>query len=149
MTDWDKVPKEFLVGWLETLMDSLKNNLDEEKRQEIFKDTGSFCARAHATALFKEIKMESNDINELIEILNEKLKGTKWELIDKNKIKIIYEKCYCPIINAGIHNSEVQCDCSVGWLVENLGILFNKEVRVELLESVVRGGNQCTFIANV
>ena len=148
MTDWDKVPKEFLAGWLNTLLESIQQNLDEETRQKIFNETGSYCANAHIASLFKEIKTESNDPKRLVEILNEKLKGTKWELVDDNKLKVIYERCYCPLIGTKVVKSEVQCDCSVGWLKENLEILFNKEVQVELQGSVVRGANQCTFLVN-
>ncbi|MFW9923884.1 MAG: DUF6144 family protein [Candidatus Thorarchaeota archaeon] len=149
MVDWEKLPKEFLAGWLQTLMDSMNENLDEESRQKVLSKTGGYCARAHATDLFKKIKLQSNDINELISILNKELKGTKWSLDNGNKLTVIYEKCYCPFINTKLHHSEVQCDCSVGWLKENLEILFNKEINVELKESVVRGGTQCTFNAEI
>lgn len=149
MNDLEKIPKKFLSGWLKALLESMEKNLDEEKRKEIFNATGSFCAQAHAAALFREIKTETNDLNELIDILNEKLKGTRWKLTDDKKLEIVYEQCYCPFINAKLHSSPIQCDCSTGWLKENLEILFNKDINVELQESVLKGANQCTFIAEI
>ena len=145
MTDLEEIPKKFLAGWLETLLESINKNLDEEQRKIILQETGDYCAQANASALFHQIKTQSNDIKELIKILNDRLKGTKWELTDKNKLKVVYEKCYCPIINSGMHNSSVQCDCSIGWLKKNLEILFNKDVDVELKESILRGKKQCVF----
>ena len=146
MTNWEKVPKEFLIEWLNTLLKSIDNNLDTETKRKIFYETGSFCANAHAALLFKTIKTESNDLKHLVGILNEKLKGTHWEIISPNKLKVIYHRCYCPLIGTGIIKSEVQCDCSIGWLKINLEILLNKDVNVELESSVVRGSNQCSFL---
>ncbi|MGC9779344.1 MAG: hypothetical protein HZR80_08905 [Candidatus Heimdallarchaeota archaeon] len=145
MTDLEGFTKGFLSEWLKTLMESLDKNVDEETRLKIFKETGTFCAKAHATDLFKEIKTKSNDINVLIKILNEKISGTTWELQNGGKLKVTYDRCFCPIISHKLHKSEVQCDCSVGWLKTNLEILFNKEVEVVLKDSVLRGGKQCDF----
>lgn len=94
----------------------------------------------------KEIKLKTNDPKELMTMLNEKLKGTTWEIIDEGKLKVIYDRCFCPIVGFGLHKSEVQCDCSIGWLKKNLEILFNKDVAVELAESVLRGGSKCEFL---
>ncbi|NHJ87520.1 MAG: hypothetical protein FK734_18815 [Asgard group archaeon] len=148
MVKWDNLPKEFFAEWFETLMKSIEKNVDPKTRLKIFNETGTFCAKAHVTALFKEIKTQSNDISELIAILNEKLKGTTWELLDGKKIKVTYERCFCPLVNAELHNQEVQCDCSIGWLKKNLEILFNKEVEIELKESVLRGSNHCEFLVD-
>ena len=146
MTDLEDFSKGFLAEWLKTLLDSMDKNLDEETRLKIFKETGTFCAKAHATELFKEIKTKTNDVNELMTMLNEKLKGTTWEVVDDGKLKVTYERCFCPIVGYGLHKSEVQCDCSIGWLKKNLEILFNKDVAVELAESVLRGGSKCEFL---
>ena len=146
MTDLEDFSKGFLAEWLKTLLDSMDKNLDEETRLKIFKETGTFCAKAHATELFKEIKTKTNDVKQLMSMLNEKLKGTTWEVVDDGKLKVTYERCFCPIVGYGLHKSEVQCDCSIGWLKKNLEILFNKDVAVELAESVLRGGSKCEFL---
>ena len=146
MTDLEDFSKGFLADWLKTLLDSMDKNLDEETRLKIFKETGTFCAKAHATELFKEIKTKTNDVKQLMSMLNEKLKGTTWEVVDDGKLKVTYERCFCPIVGYGLHKSEVQCDCSIGWLKKNLEILFNKDVAVELAESVLRGGSKCEFL---
>lgn len=146
MTDLEDFSKGFLAGWLKTLMESIDKNLDEETRLKIFKETGTFCAKAHATELFKEIRLKTNDPKELMIMLNEKIKGTTWEIIEEGKLKVIYNQCFCPIVGIGLHNSAVQCDCSIGWLKKNLEILFNKDVAVELAESVLRGGSKCEFL---
>lgn len=148
MVNWDKLPKEFLAGWVKTLMESIEKNVDEETRQKIFAETGSFCAKAHAESMFKDMKLKTNDIKVLVEILNKNLPGTKWELIGHNQLKIIYEQCFCPLINSELHKNTVQCDCSEGWLHNNLEILFNKDVKIEQQTTVLKGGKQCEFIAS-
>lgn len=59
MTELEDFSKGFLAGWLKTLMESIDKNLDEETRLKIFKETGTFCAKAHATELFKRDKAEN------------------------------------------------------------------------------------------
>ncbi|MFZ0033553.1 MAG: hypothetical protein WAK60_01015 [Sedimentisphaerales bacterium] len=37
------------------------------------------------------------------------------------------------------------CDCSLGWQTEMYETIFSKPVKVELVESVLRGGKRCVF----
>ena len=129
-------------------MKSLEKHLDEETRIKVLNETGKFCARAHATELFKQIKTETKDFDEFIMKLNEKLQGTTWEILDDKSVKITYSKCFCPIIDVGLHKLPVQCDCSAGWIKHNLETVLEKSVTVITNKTVLRGAKECEFIAN-
>jgi len=108
---------------------------------------GRFCAKQHSTDLFKKLKEETNNLNELFAKLNEDIKETKWKIIDDHTATIEYEKCFCPIHALGIVDSAIQCNCSTGWIKENLELYLEKLVEVTLEHSVLQGYPSCKFVA--
>ena len=147
MTDWEKFSKGFLAEYLETLMKSLEKHLDEETRRKVLNETGKYCARAHANEMFKQINARTKDFNEFIVELNKKVQGTNWEILDDHSVKITYSKCFCPIVDVGLHKLPVQCDCSAGWIKHNLETVLEKPVKVTINKTVLRGASECEFIA--
>jgi len=53
--------------------------------------------------------------------------------------------CFCPLISRFHRTPEVACNCSLGWQQHTWETLLQKKVRVELKESVLRGGKRCVF----
>lgn len=52
-------------------------------------------------------------------------------------------ECFCPLVGADTPN--VVCNCSLGWQQHTWETFFQKKVKVELKESVLRGGKRCVF----
>ena len=149
MSDWEKFSRGFLTEWLKTLLTSMEKHLDEETRLKIFRETGGFCARAHATELFKKLKETTDNFDKFLVAVNKELKGTSWKKINDKTLKVIYNQCYCPIVASGIHKLPIQCDCSVGWIKENLEMVLEKPIEVTLMESILRGGSKCEFKVDI
>ncbi|MHA1210887.1 MAG: DUF6144 family protein [Candidatus Heimdallarchaeota archaeon] len=145
MSDWEKFSRGFLTEWLKTLLTSMEKHLDEETRLKIFRETGGFCARVHTTEIFKKLKETTNDLEEFLVAINKEFTGASWEKIDDKTLKVIYKQCFCPFICKGVHKLPVQCDCSVGWIKENLEMVFEKPIKVTLVDSILRGGFECEF----
>ncbi|HUJ42676.1 MAG TPA: hypothetical protein VLW52_03605 [Opitutaceae bacterium] len=57
--------------------------------------------------------------------------------------------CFCPLISRFHHAPPVACQCSLGWQQHTWETLLQKSVRVELKESVLRGGKRCVFVIHV
>jgi hypothetical protein len=53
--------------------------------------------------------------------------------------------CFCPLNSRVHHTPEVVCNCSLGWQKHTWETLLQKKVKVELKESVLRGGKRCVF----
>jgi len=54
--------------------------------------------------------------------------------------------CLCPLVEKGPDGlSGTFCECSVGYVTQMFSDLTGKPVRVELLESLKRGGKGCRF----
>ncbi|MFX0090611.1 MAG: cellulose biosynthesis protein BcsD [Candidatus Hodarchaeota archaeon] len=148
MTDIDlNRLQNFMSDWLEALMDTLDTEIDEETRKTILESCGRACARNHATELFQTIKNSSKDLNEVLDKLNQQLKGTTWQRINDNTIAVEYERCFCPLVGAKLVTSSTRCYCSVGWIKENLELVLEKSVNVESEKAVGRGDPICRFQA--
>ena len=91
MTDWENFSKHFLAEYLETLLKSLEKHLDKETRQKVLNETGKYCARAHATEMFKQLKAETKDFNEFIVELNNLIRHGELGLqnFQDNRVRII------------------------------------------------------------
>jgi hypothetical protein len=53
--------------------------------------------------------------------------------------------CFCPLISRLHQKSAVACNCSLGWQKHTWETLLQKQVQVELKESVLRGDKRCVF----
>jgi hypothetical protein len=53
--------------------------------------------------------------------------------------------CFCPLISRLHQKSAVACNCSLGWQKHTWETLLQKQVSVELKESVLRGDKRCVF----
>ena len=61
-----------------------------------------------------------------------------------NKITLVYEKCFCPLV-AGVEGTlpGEYCLCTVGWTKAVYGAVAGKEVKVDLKSSIKRGDPKC------
>jgi hypothetical protein len=53
--------------------------------------------------------------------------------------------CFCPLNSLRQNTPPVVCNCSLGWQQHTWETFLQKKVRVELKESVLRGGKRCVF----
>jgi hypothetical protein len=53
--------------------------------------------------------------------------------------------CYCPLISRVQNTPPVVCNCSLGWQKHTWETFLQRPVRVELKETVLRGGKRCIF----
>ena len=145
MTDWENFSKGFLKDWIETLLESLEKNLDDDTRKKVMQHCGRFCARCHALEMFQDLKGKTENLDEFLEKLNSTVQGVNWTKVDDSTVTVEYEKCFCPLHQAGLVDSSTQCNCSTGWLKENMEDYFEKEVEVTLEQSVLQGYPTCKF----
>ncbi|HUT80228.1 MAG TPA: hypothetical protein VMZ29_03420 [Candidatus Bathyarchaeia archaeon] len=52
------------------------------------------------------------------------------------------------MVGFGLYRTPVQCNCSVGWIKENLEEVLEKPVTVKLEDSVLKGGAKSIFTVN-
>ena len=134
---------DFMHKRFARLIEILDVNLQEEKKNKILMELGSACAKENENYL---IQYENNlggfldDIQKRwIERVEYKENGTVIKLTGKKT-----EKCGCPFVKAELTPVEF-CNCSKGWQREAFETIIKKPVEVKIVESVLRGGERCSF----
>jgi len=143
---------EFAQTWAKRMMDNLDAELDEPTRVRLMHANGRSCFRGA-----KQQPVEGG-LDAFIDLVK------KWEDANPAPIRregdIVYFDyvrnpaglrvsdgwCLCPLVEKGPDGlSGTFCECSVGYVTEMFSGIVGKPVRVELLESLKRGGKGCRF----
>jgi hypothetical protein len=146
--EWDDNTKHFLKEWFSGLMASIES-LDEEIKPKVLEMTGRACARAHAVDLFKKTWEKAKNIDDFIPAINKAMRLEIYRKIDDKTLSASYSKCYCPLVNIGLVNSPILCNCSPNWLLENFETILDKQVTVTTKNTVLRGADSCNFIISI
>ena len=122
---------------------------DKEKRFSVMETMGNACFNRFFVKIAGDIKKKSNGIAEIIQNLN-KASGAEHFKLEDNKIYATFNQCLCQI---GVKETEepiskTYCSCSLGWMKSLFKTLLDKPFKVELLDSIVIGGNICHFVIN-
>jgi len=139
--------QEFAQAWVKRLMDNLDSRLDEATRVELMESCGRACFRtSHGEA--GAAKPQPGDFHKLLAQLKE-YAGEDGVRREGNTICFSYGtsgKCFCPLVADGPPRlSDTYCNCSLGYVKEMFERAVGKPVKVELTESLKRGGKACRF----
>jgi hypothetical protein len=146
--EWDANTKHFLKEWFSGLMVSIEN-LDKEIRPKVLEMTGRACAQAHAVDLFRKTWETAKSIDDFIPAINKAMGIEIYKKIDDKTISAVYSKCYCPLVNIGLVNSPILCNCSPNWILENFEAILDKPITVTTKNTVLRGADSCNFIISM
>jgi len=134
---------QFMQAIMPKLIDILNNELGKDKTKNILSKLGKDCSNFYAS-LFSKYK---NDLNGYLEMLKQ-VWGTNYKHDNNNKkIHLIgkkTEKCACPFVNKSKMSKDF-CNCSLGWQKNTFAFIIGKPVKATITESVLRGGNRCSF----
>ena len=129
--------------WIKELLKNLDKNLDETKRIEIMEACGEKCPFTHLTdERLLDIKKESKDEVEFIKQLSQ-----KWRVkIEDNNIYVVFDKCYCPLINEDINEaSKTLCYCTQGNIKKKFRLGLGRDVKVFMEKTILAGDSECRF----
>jgi hypothetical protein len=146
---------EFAEKWVTRFFDVLDANLDEETRKKIMMANGRVCFLEWIKETGKQIKPVT--LEQFATWVKSNIKDDTYR-VDGNTIYMQYTwaaetgqpsqegACLCPFIEskpAGL--SPTYCLCSVGYVKVMHEMRFGRPVEVELLDSVLKGGQRCQF----
>jgi predicted hydrocarbon binding protein len=134
--------QKFQEGWVVSFLKNMDSQFDDATRIHLMESCGRDCARRGATRMAEACK---GDVDRLVAKLAEML-GQGNARRENNAIRLVYEKCYCPMVAKGpARLSDTYCNCSRGWVMEMFEIASGKPVKVACLSSIKRGGEKCEF----
>jgi len=144
---WDDEFKNFLKLWFTGLMNSIEK-LENDSWPNILEMTGRACAHVHDGNSFKVAWEKTKDIDDFIIEMNNSDSEKVFKKIDSNTLSITYTRCTCPLVQAGLTNSPILCNCSPNWIIENFEPLIEKTVDVTTVQTILRGSTDCRFIVS-
>ncbi len=141
---------EFAHVWVKRFFDVLDREVDEPTRTRLMTVNGREChrhslkgrtpQRMTADELVAKISAGGGDIRREGDVVyfnySQNPKG----------LKVSDGYCLCPLVEDGPEGlSGTYCQCSVGYVADIFEGILGQPVRVELLESLKRGGKGCRF----
>jgi len=124
---------------------------DEIKRTSVMETMGTYCFQTFFFKNAKQVKEKSTGIEEIIKNLNESIGGGEHFKLEGNKILSQLNQCYCQI---GVKETKepipiTYCQCSKGWMKALFSTLLEKEIKVDLIQSILSGSESCKFIVHL
>ena len=142
----DDGQKKLMQEWISTLMDSLRENTDDDLLRTIMKR----CARSH----YDQLKMEEmlqpyvGNTQKFIRFLEE---NWNWKVnFDEESNMVLADEnknfCVCPMVN---HHQEVNtgvlCYCSEGFAELMFSKVAGHQVEARVVSSILRGNDRCKY----
>jgi len=138
--------KQFVENWLADLLESIETNLDRTTQEKLIAHCGVACFKRHQ---FKtDIALTSGgSLEKLIE--NYKKNFEIWKEGDQVHIRYgeVSNQCYCPAANyRPAKPNDIHCECTRNTHKAIFDTALGKSFRVEVAESLRRGGKTCHFV---
>jgi predicted hydrocarbon binding protein len=107
---------------------------------------GVGCLGSSVIQKAKQLHKESSDISDFLMRMNEHHIGGSHLTYENGVVQVVYKKCYCGTVS---HTDEpislTYCNCSKGWVKELFQRIYGRSVRVEIVDTIMHGADQCTF----
>jgi len=138
--------KQFVENWLSDLLESMDKILGRETQERIVGNCGVACFNRYQFK--KDIAINSSgDLDKLIE--SYKMNFEVWKEEDTIHIRYgeVSNNCYCPAANYRLPKpNDIHCECTRSTHKIIFETALGKPFRVEIAESLRRGGKTCHFI---
>jgi hypothetical protein len=136
----------FVNNWLADLFDTIEAELDRPTQLKLIEGCGRGCFRRHK---FKTdiAAAGAGDVDKLVEAYRKNFGISR----DGDLIHIQYGGgCYCPAArNRPARPNDLHCECTRATHEAIFETALGRHVRVELVETVRRGGQRCHLIAHL
>jgi hypothetical protein len=141
--------KEFVKNWLTDLFEALDTELDQPTKVKVMAGCGVGCFRRHS---FKTdiARLGKGNIDNLIAAYKKNFEV--WREGDQVHVRYgaISKQCYCPAARYHpVRPNDMHCECTRATHQAVFETALERPIRVEVVESLRRGGKTCHFVATV
>jgi hypothetical protein len=140
---------EFVRNWISDLLDTAEESLPRETLVRLMEGCGRGCFRRHE---FKRAIADEGKggVERLIEAYRKNFEI--WR--DGNDVHVRYgetsKACYCPVVRTRQPRpNDVHCECTRSTHQSIFQTALGRPVRVDVKETLRRGGRTCHFIAHL
>jgi hypothetical protein len=124
------------------LLDMLSQRMNGDELVGLMHDLGSFCSE---TGFAAKVAKFRGDTDGFMKFFGQ---GNVTAVRSETGFFVTYSPpgdCGCPLNSRASKTPGVTCECSVGWNRHIWGIVLEREPKVVLKDSMVRGGKHCVF----
>jgi len=146
-----KYENTFIKNWLSDLLDTMDKVLDKETKVKVIEGCGRGCFNRHQ---FKKDIAEKGkgDVDKLIEAYKSSFEA--WKEGDTVHIRFGFGKgkkgCFCPTARTQpVKPDDVMCECTRMTHQSIFETALNRKVKIDILETVRRGGDVCHFLVHL
>lgn len=136
------------AAWIEDLLGAVKES-GNPQAIEMVACCGKGCAmRKNAPAGMEQLRQAAAHCKtraDYAAFLNDLMPVRIEEVADGIVMHLGKTECSCPMAKELTKNAEVLCECTRGHEIATWSAFFGKPVEVEILESILRGGNDCVI----
>lgn len=133
-----------IADWFKGFENGLAQ-LSEEERARLFSECGKHCVEDGVFQVYEQLyETAQGDMDDFFRKANE-LPGVKGEVVEKGRIyRLYFLECTCELCKKGYVTTPLLCECSRQSVIYSLRRLWkDKEFRVTLCHSILRGGKEC------
>jgi predicted hydrocarbon binding protein len=146
-TAQDNPKEDWRIGFMQNrfafFFDILGKTTDQATLDKLVEQFGRYCAKENEAEFAEYV----GKIDKYFEYVKTKwVEKAEFDRV-KNEIRITDKKresCFCPLINSKIMSKDF-CNCSKGYLKQTYETIIGKPVEVEILTSLLRGADYCSF----
>ncbi len=116
----------------------------------IMRECGSKCCGAGQRNTARRLYLESGTMQHFLDKISRhdvKEGDLNYSMIDENTFIAEHNRCFCQQVARSTQRfpSTVYCQCSVEFNRQFFSAAFDKEVDVEIIQSIISGANTCKF----
>jgi len=146
----DKPESSFLHHWFKGFEKAV-DRMPEPDRNAIWKECGRACSDSYTKQIYIDVYARSESLRDFCGHLKERFPEMDICLSDdRGCVRIAYRYCACDLVRDGYISTPLLCECSRQGLLYNWeAILGEHKVEVELLQSILGGGDCCRFLIRI
>ena len=141
--------KEFVKNWLTDLFDTMDQELDEVTKAKLLAGCGRGCFRRHQ---FKQdiARLGKGSIDALLDAYKKNFQVWREGGVIHVRYGAVNKQCYCPAARYHpVKPRDMHCECTRATHQTIFETALGRPIRVEIVESLRRGGPTCHFVAHV
>jgi hypothetical protein len=138
----------FVAAWLTDLFEAVAAEVDPATQLKLLEACGRGCYRRHP---FKKAIADraAGDVDRLIEAYRESFEAWREGAAVHVRYGAVSKRCYCPAARGrDPRPGDLHCECTRATHQAIFEAALGRPVRVEILESLRRGGRTCHFLAH-
>jgi hypothetical protein len=146
----EKGEKAFVGGWLNDLLDTMHAQLDEKTRVKLIEGCGRGCFTRHQ---FKQdiAKAGQGDVDKLVAAYKRNFEvWREGQDLVHVRYGAVSSRCYCPVAAlVPPKPGDLHCECTRTTHQSIFEAALGRPIKVEVVESLRRGGKTCHFLAHL